>query len=1513
MVSPILFDTSPKKNNILNNSSNNQKVVTKPILFGDVKPTDTDTDKRLTTTDLLTDRSWINASKQIYKHQTGKEFVGTDQQAAEWGIGNTADFEYDLTKTIGIATDAKNFDLPTAEAWNTVLDKYNQLEMFTLGGTGRALRYMATDPTMIAGLGLGFGIGGIAKQFGQRGIKTAAKFAVKEAVKQARKKAIADAAKEGITGKARKELVDAAVKKASTKAKTNIALLAGTETGAYSGVDNYYRQLLDVELDRRDGINALELGLTTGVMGALGFGLGRGLPAVARRIFKKQEVVDDLPDKIFSDKDTIDIAKQQTKIDAPISNTTKVSTRIAQDALRQDPNATVLSYGSGQVDEATGTIKEVEELKKSGAKVDAYDLEPNMVNKERTAYREQYNPYALDNKYNVVNASNVLDNLGSKQDAYNKARRIVTQISKSVKDNGTVVINPSKKSSITKAKLDNILNETFEKVEWDDTSEVFKASGPIEKVVVEVGEDGLPIKKQNKVLMFLKKNFSSDAGAGETIAQGRRLQKTTVKNAERKIQYNLGRLEKAVKKEYGSFDNVPPKLMSQLVAGVEGRLWELEGVLPQTKKILTDMRRSIDDAQQQLIDIGAVEPGSELQYKINRSQSTSYPGAMQGPPQEGESLKFYMNTSYDVFDNPKYKVNPKDREAGRQYFIDKLSQSGAAENAAYKLAKSKEANIAYKKKKNIKIEPNEELSTADLQNINRYEGQDGIIEGLINQLTEKHGDDITSQLDNLLGKTTSRVGSGALKILKAKENIDPEIAGLLGETKDIRQRYANTLLKLSKLAGNFEFNKSIRESAEQAGITVPTQNQMLRNRGLDVARIGQRGKYTQRVSDLVSDPEIEGLARPLQDVWTTQEFKDIIEQGAELAEPVTKELLGKLYDTFLVGKALTQISKTAYSIGSTFRNLYGAGMSALGNGYINPVALAEAGNAFKQVFTMPRQEVREKIEKLTALGVLDTDVRLQAMIELSKDIDSNFFLGGIKKYAPKPGKIINKKALEIYQSADNYWKWFAFLNEQGRYRQVLIDRGIDPNRTVRTFRTGGKVVNVTELDEYAAKMVRENMHNYGETSRMVKRARRSPFTDFIAFRTEMFRTSKNILKNGIKDMQEGAAQMKRGQRNEKGSLKGVAQFRAGMARIGGAAGAVTATGAIGYTSAELTGINDLVFGTNYTKKEAIEEFDQGYNKGSDWLYFFKNGKLKRFNISYIDPWAMFKNPVQAVIRAFQTEDDPNIALDKSTNQILKTFGESIGPSILTQALFDIWRNQDEFGREIAKDQGVVKDTANRLARLWEAFEPGTVSTARRAFEAYTKGGIKSYGTPIEKQAEILGFAGLKYEDVNIPKALSRSLIEPTQRLNESDKNYKKAFRDYRGTEPEVFIDLYSQAQRKKFRAAQDMYKFVQAAKATGMDNNAIIKEITKDGFFPKNLSKQFIRTLVKDGIFLPDKPENKTLNKWQALIKKTNKEAVIGLPAARKDLYDLYRQYSRLPLTTYEEEVIDYGNDAIID
>ena len=339
---------------------------------------DTDPNRKLRSSDLYEDRDWINASKQIYKFQNrGKDFIGTDESAAKWGLTNMRDYEWDITKTLGVAADSKHFDSKTALAWNTVFDKYEQLEGWTGSGIWGGIRHTFTDPTFLPSMFIGLGAGKIASLVGKKGVKIAVKFAVKKAVAEARKKAIKEATLNGIKGKARKELVQSAIKKATSRARSNI----------------------------------LELGLMTTGGAGLGYGLGRGLPALARLFNRSGKVAKEskIPDKIFSDKDNIEVSKLQSKVDVPISGTTKVTTRLAADAMTQNPNTRVLSYGAGQVDEATGTIKEVEELKKSGAKVDAYDLEPNMVNKERTDYRPQYNPNALYEKYDIVNASNILE------------------------------------------------------------------------------------------------------------------------------------------------------------------------------------------------------------------------------------------------------------------------------------------------------------------------------------------------------------------------------------------------------------------------------------------------------------------------------------------------------------------------------------------------------------------------------------------------------------------------------------------------------------------------------------------------------------------------------------------------------------------------------------------------------------------------------------------------------------------------------------------------------------------------------------------------------------------------------------------------------------------------------------------------------------------------------------------------------------------------------------------------
>ena len=115
-------------------------------------------------------------------------------------------------------------------------------------------------------------------------------------------------------------------------------------------------------------------------------------------------------------------------------------------------------------------------------------------------------------------------------------------------------------------------------------------------------------------------------------------------------------------------------------------------------------------------------------------------------------------------------------------------------------------------------------------------------------------------------------------------------------------------------------NKAISETADRIGPKTPEQ--MLKSEGLPLVSRKLKGDYTEKVSDILNEPTIEGLERPLQDLWTTKEFKDILEQGTELALPATKSALGKLYDTFLIGKVATQLSKTAYSVASVFRNLW---------------------------------------------------------------------------------------------------------------------------------------------------------------------------------------------------------------------------------------------------------------------------------------------------------------------------------------------------------------------------------------------------------------------------------------------------------------------------------------------------------------------------------------------------------------------------------------------------------------
>ena len=91
---------------------------------------------------------------------------------------------------------------------------------------------------------------------------------------------------------------------------------------------------------------------------------------------------------------------------------------------------------------------------------------------------------------------------------------------------------------------------------------------------------------------------------------------------------------------------------------------------------------------------------------------------------------------------------------------------------------------------------------------------------------------------------------------------------------------------------------------------------------------------------------------------------------------------------------------------------------------------------------------------------------------------------------------------------------------------------------------------------------------------------------------------------------------------------------------------------------------------------------------------------------------------------------------------------------------------------------MTQDNIDRVARFWEAFEPGTLRSIRKIVEAGTKGGMTSSGFERDMAKEIASLTGVTVEKYDINKSLPFKVMESSRTLNSADSQYKKAFRDY---------------------------------------------------------------------------------------------------------------------------------------
>ena len=999
--------------------------------------------------------------------------------------------------------------------------------------------------------------------------------------------------------------------------------------------------------------------------------------------------------------------------------------------------------------------------------------------------------------------------------------------------------------------------------------------------------------RTQQILGRVGRVFRSDAGvkgttdeAQQRLSTGRRRIDATRQLAERQIATAFRKLTKAASKDFGAknLSPVQAKLVNDALRGGEEAVQELATTAPNVLKEVQKMRGNIASLQNDLLETGAIREGSNLETKIKSSMG------MDGKDE------LYLTTSYEKFDNPNWGKEVTTRIGKRGKTVIEEAEDYLVSQAA---ANNKDFSIALNK-----FRAGRTLNAKEQQVYDRFMSQDGEINNTIAKILDTNEDDVLKVFSNnaIISK------NNATKILKGKKAIPEEIRMLMGEYEDPFVNYAKTVSKLNQTIAQIDYEKDIvdlankgliqgvRTSKSSSGDFVPVRDVLPSRKDVD-PKFG-----------------MDDIDTGMGGIYAYPEVAAGIINGNEIFQPTLRPL-----QAYLALQGHTRAAKTVYSPTAIARNFIGAGWMAAGAGYLNPRNLSEIPKVMKGLYKMSDEDLNAEMEKGIALGYLQSGTDLGSFRAALSDAGDNSFWNftnkslSDKNSLAKRAKKFNVEAVKFYQAMDDMWKQYAFLNEKGTYRQVLADKGIDPDRVVRTFTTGdGKLVRITELDEYAANEVAKHMQNYAGVPQFVRTARLLPAADFFAFTTEIIRTQKNIIKTSLKDIKEGRDLMKLGERNADGALRGQAQSRAGQRRLGSVIAAQSAAPALAAAGYAVTGMDQPAVDENgkelpYTVKEGYEAFDQDWQKGADFLYLGvpENGKARRINISYLNPWSKTQDPIRAGIRALSSDSDIDSSLNNAfAESVWQPLKETFGPSMLADAALSMAYNVDAFGRPIFKET----DTAGEKFRsgvvtTLETFEPGLIKSARdistslgtpdsKIKDAFGVGeGFTRSGRIKRFDDQIVGLSGIKPETIDIKDTLGFKLSALKRNMGESGKTFERAYQQRTPITSDELVEAYSDGLRKEYEYAKEMFDVITKAKSIGLSNAEIIRAVTDEGLFKNRLDKSMLLNLVNRGVFVPAPPKMKDIYKW-GISTKRRTGTKPPIDEAQKEIFKIYRRYA---------------------
>jgi len=538
-------------------------------------------------------------------------------------------------------------------------------------------------------------------------------------------------------------------------------------------------------------------------------------------------------------------------------------------------------------------------------------------------------------------------------------------------------------------------------------------------------------------------------------------------------------------------------------------------------------------------------------------------------------------------------------------------------------------------------------------------------------------------------------------------------------TGSLNQRRENIPEWLRKLLGEFtDPGTSFLLSVAEASTLLHTSGYLasVRDKGMGTVFF-EEGNRPQEASVRISAPDSKML-KPLDGLYTTPEMAQVLYES----ENSTRQGWPILWKVMNINKMM----KTIYSPVTQMKNFGSNTFFAINNGHFDVRKVGVAARYFAgQLANNQGEAIIERLKPLFVRGVLNQSLTARELNQIFKMDDiEQYILDNSEKSGgytidmiQRGARKVGRGASRLYQASDDFWKIYAYYNEQQDLSTVLFGKKYDD-------------LNAKEKDVVDNESADRVMNTYPTYDRILGvfkgLSKAAIFGNFIAFRAESFRVFGNTVAYAYNDIVNGIRD-KNPRMVAYGSkrLLGMATYNA--IRMEGIYWGAK------YAGLGVSGLISSIWGSLFggddddEERQAINSWVPSWAMADCKIYDAKkakDGKLTFYPIGSMDPYAGVFNIFNAY--SYGSEWLPEGGLKSAALEVVAPF---IEPEMVIDNIMSAAKNKDQYGWMIYNegDDKVSQAFEGTKYVAKKTLIPGLYTWVERMFYSRDEEGNKVFG------------------------------------------------------------------------------------------------------------------------------------------------------------------------------------------